>query len=35
MRWIQKFREPLAEGQESARRGGGRENRRRRAGGDA
>src|SRR5690606_23497791 len=30
MRWIQKFREPLAEGQESAGRRGGRENRRRR-----
>ncbi len=32
MRWIQKFREPAAEGQETGRRGG-RENRRRRAAG--
>lgn len=33
MRWIQKFREPAAEGQEGAGRRAGRENRRRRAGG--
>jgi len=33
MRWIQKYREPAAEGQEGAGRRAGRENRRRRAGG--